>query len=187
MSWETGPVVAGWGQYIYICGPVVAGWGQYIYIDIRGVTVGSEESVPYLVVSVEVLTRWPCLVLHAMKMIVPPRALGRGQWRQRSSNCRVLRITIKPCRPACTGHSSRKYQPAVRRGRGGSLAPLTVQVSQTGYTNPPAHSPDALAVASVLPLIGMVHSQDASSKVSSKDSSMYVYSFSLSVLQRLRV
>jgi hypothetical protein len=40
---------------------------------------------------------------------------------------------------------------------------MPAQVAQAGYTNPPAQSPDALAVASVLPLIGMVHTQDATS------------------------
>ncbi len=54
-------------------------------------------------------------------------------------------------------------QTAVRRGRRGSRAPLPAPVSQAGYTNLPAQSPDALAVASVLPLIGLVHSQDAAS------------------------
>jgi hypothetical protein len=57
-------------------------------------------------------------------------------------------------------------QPAVRLGRGGArLLPMPVQASQTGYTNPPVQSPDALAVASVLPLIHMVHSQDAASRM----------------------
>jgi hypothetical protein len=48
------------------------------------------------------------------------------------------------------GAPAANMQPAVRRGRGGSRAPLPAQVSQAGYTNPPAQSPDALAVASVL-------------------------------------
>jgi len=61
------------------------------------------------------------------------------------------------------GAPAANMQPAVRRGRGGSRAPLPTQVSQAGYTNLPAQSPDALAVASVLPLIGLVHSQDAAS------------------------
>jgi hypothetical protein len=48
--------------------------------------------------------------------------------------------------------------PTSRRGRAGSQAPA-------GYTNPPAQSPDDLAVASVLPLIGMVHCQDKTSRM----------------------
>ena len=55
-------------------------------------------------------------------------------------------------------------QPPVRLG-GARLLPMPVQASQTGYTNPPVQSPDALAVASVLPLIHMVHSQDAASRM----------------------
>jgi hypothetical protein len=55
-------------------------------------------------------------------------------------------------------------QPVVRLGRGGArLLPMPVQASQAGYRNPPVQSPDALAVASVLSLINMVRSQDASS------------------------
>ena len=57
-------------------------------------------------------------------------------------------------------------QPVVRLGRGGArLLPMPAQASQTGYTNPPVQSSDALAVASVLPLINMVRSQDAASRM----------------------
>jgi hypothetical protein len=50
-------------------------------------------------------------------------------------------------------------QPAVRLGRGGArLPPMPAQASQAGPRHPPVQSPDALAVASVLPLINMVHS-----------------------------
>jgi hypothetical protein len=61
------------------------------------------------------------------------------------------------------GAPTANMQPEVRRGSGGSRDPLPAPVSQADYTNPPAQSPDALAVVSVLPLIGMVHSQDAAS------------------------
>jgi hypothetical protein len=57
-----------------------------------------------------------------------------------------------------TGTPAAHMQPARRRGRAGSQAPA-------GYTNPPAQSPDELAVASVLPLIGMVRSQDKASRM----------------------
>jgi hypothetical protein len=56
------------------------------------------------------------------------------------------------------GAPAANMQPADRRGRAGSRAPA-------GYTNPPAQSPDALGVVSVLPLIGMVHSQDTASRM----------------------
>ena len=56
-----------------------------------------------------------------------------------------------------TGTPAANMQPGIRRGRAGSQAPA-------GYTNPPAQSPDELAVASVLPLIGMVRSQDKASR-----------------------
>ncbi len=56
------------------------------------------------------------------------------------------------------GAPAANMQPADRRGRAGSRAPA-------GYTNPPAQSPDTLGVVSVLPLIGMVHSQDTASRM----------------------
>jgi hypothetical protein len=57
-------------------------------------------------------------------------------------------------------------QSPVRLGRGGArLPPIPAQVSQAGSRNPPVQSPDALAVASVLPLINMVSSQDATSRM----------------------
>ena len=55
-------------------------------------------------------------------------------------------------------------QPVVRLG-GARLLPMPDQASQAGYTNPPVQSPDALAVAIVLPLINMVPSQDAASRM----------------------
>ena len=61
-----------------------------------------------------------------------------------------------------TGTPAANMQPGIRRGRAGSQAPA-------GYTNPPAQSPDELAVASVLPLIGMVHSQDKASRMPCAD------------------
>jgi hypothetical protein len=36
------------------------------------------------------------------------------------------------------GAPAANMQPAVRRGRGGSRAPMSAQVSQAGYTNPSA-------------------------------------------------
>ena len=59
-------------------------------------------------------------------------------------------------------------QPAVGLGRGGTRSMLA-QTSPAGYTNPPLQSPDALAVASVLPLIKMVRSQDAASRMQRAD------------------
>jgi hypothetical protein len=59
-------------------------------------------------------------------------------------------------------------QPAVGLGRGGTRSMLA-QTSPAGYTNPPVQSPDALAVASVLPLIKMVRSQDAASRMQRAD------------------
>jgi hypothetical protein len=57
-------------------------------------------------------------------------------------------------------------QPVVRLGREGPrLPPMPAQASQAGPRNPPVQSPDALAVASVLPLINMVRSQDAASRM----------------------
>jgi hypothetical protein len=62
------------------------------------------------------------------------------------------------------GDPEANMQPTVRLGCGGArLPPMTTQASQTGYTNPPVQSPDALAVVSVLPLINMVRSQDVTS------------------------
>ena len=63
------------------------------------------------------------------------------------------------------GAPAGNMQPVGRRGRGGSRAPMPAQVAQAGYTNPPVQSPDALAVSSVLPLIKMVRSQDAPSRM----------------------
>ena len=57
------------------------------------------------------------------------------------------------------GTPAANMQPASRVG---SRAPA-------GYTNPPAQSPDELAVASVLPLIGMVRSQDKASRMPRAD------------------
>ena len=62
-------------------------------------------------------------------------------------------------------HVPANMQPAVRLGRGARLLSLPAQDSQAGYTNPPVQSPDALAVASVLPLIKMVRSQDEASRM----------------------
>ncbi len=57
-------------------------------------------------------------------------------------------------------------QPAVRLGRGGfRLPPMPAQAFQAGPKYPPGQSPDALAVASVLPLMHMVRSQDAASRM----------------------
>ena len=60
-------------------------------------------------------------------------------------------------------------QPAVGLGRGARLLSMPAQASQAGYTNPPMQSPDALAVASVLPLIKMVRSQDEASRMPRAD------------------
>ena len=55
-------------------------------------------------------------------------------------------------------------QPAVGLGRGGARS-RPAHTSPAGYTKPPVQSPDALAVASVLPLIKMVRSQDTASRM----------------------
>jgi hypothetical protein len=64
------------------------------------------------------------------------------------------------------GAAAANMQPAVRLGRGGArLFPMQAQGPQTGYTNPPVQSPDALAVTSVFPLTKMVRSQDEASRM----------------------
>ena len=48
-----------------------------------------------------------------------------------------------------------------RLGRGGARPlPIPAQVPPAGHRNPPFQSPDAVAMAGVLPLINMVHSQE---------------------------
>ena len=63
--------------------------------------------------------------------------------------------------------------PGARLGRGGARQfPMPVHVPPAGHRNlplPPLQSPDALAVARVLPLIGMVRSQDAASVMTQAD------------------
>ena len=63
--------------------------------------------------------------------------------------------------------------PGARHGRGGARqSPMPVHVPPAGHRNlplPPIQSPDALAVARVLPLIGMVRSQDAASVMTQAD------------------
>ena len=63
--------------------------------------------------------------------------------------------------------------PGARHGRGGARqSPMPVHVPPAGHRNlplPPFQSPDALAVARVLPLIGMVRSQDAASVMTQAD------------------
>ena len=58
-------------------------------------------------------------------------------------------------------------------GAGGARQfPMPVHVPPAGHRNlplPPLQSPDALAVARVLPLIGMVRSQDAASVMTQAD------------------
>ena len=63
------------------------------------------------------------------------------------------------------GAAAANMQPAVRLGRGGArLFPMQAQGPQT-----PVQSPDALAVASVLPLTKMVRSQDEASRMMRAD------------------
>jgi hypothetical protein len=63
--------------------------------------------------------------------------------------------------------------PGARHGRGGARQfPIPVHVPPAGHRNlplPPLQSPDALDVAHVLPLIGMVRSQDTSSVMTQAD------------------
>jgi hypothetical protein len=64
-------------------------------------------------------------------------------------------------------------QPGARHGCGGARrSPMPVHVPPAGHHNlplPPFQSPDALTVTRVLPLIGMVRSQDSSSVMTQTD------------------
>jgi hypothetical protein len=63
--------------------------------------------------------------------------------------------------------------PGSRHGRGGARqSPMPVHVPPAGHRNlplPPFQSPDTLAVVRVLPLIGMILSQDATSDMTQAD------------------
>ncbi len=63
--------------------------------------------------------------------------------------------------------------PGARHGRGGARqSPMPVHVPPAGHRNlplPPFQSPDALAVARVVPLIGMVRSQHSASVMTQAD------------------
>jgi hypothetical protein len=73
-----------------------------------------------------------------------------------------------PVAPAAT-----YMPPGARHGRGGARQfPMPVHVPPTGHRNlplPPLQSTDALSVSRVLPLIGMVHSQDEASVMTQAD------------------